>query len=235
MNEIQSFLEVEALAALTGMLRNGTFPGVNHTFEKVVHVGHSFGSAQTYSLANMYPHLTDGIVLTGFSMNVTFISSFLAGGNYQQAYLNQPLRFGNISGAAIEKFLGAYGEGLADFLTPLTTDLASLPPSQMLLKGYLVSSDAEANYFQFFKPHYFSNAVLAEAEATKQPVTEGEALTLASLPIMNAYTGPVFVIAGGKYFESLVMRNSILRLQTRKCRTVEATAPTQATLHHHFK
>lgn len=66
LNEIQSFLEVAATVQLTQMLRNGTFPGVNHTFSKVVHVGHSFGSAHTYSLANMHPNLTDGIVLTGF-------------------------------------------------------------------------------------------------------------------------------------------------------------------------
>lgn len=45
-NEIQSFLEVEALAAVTRMLRNGSFPKVNTTFDKIVHVGHSFGSAQ---------------------------------------------------------------------------------------------------------------------------------------------------------------------------------------------
>lgn len=39
LNEIQSFLEIAALAELTMMLRNGTFPGVNQTFSKVTHVG----------------------------------------------------------------------------------------------------------------------------------------------------------------------------------------------------
>ena len=39
LNEIQSFLEVEALAELTNMLRNGTFPGVDHAFTKITHVG----------------------------------------------------------------------------------------------------------------------------------------------------------------------------------------------------
>ena len=82
LNEIQSFLEVAATVQLTQMLRNGTFPNVNHTFTKVVHVGHSFGSAQTYSLANMYPNITDAIVLTGFSMNSSFVPFFAAGGNF---------------------------------------------------------------------------------------------------------------------------------------------------------
>jgi hypothetical protein len=53
LNEIQAYLEIAATAQLTMMLRNGTFPGVNHTFEKAVRVGHSFGSAQTYALANL--------------------------------------------------------------------------------------------------------------------------------------------------------------------------------------
>ena len=39
LNEIQAFLEIAALAELTMMLRNGTFPGVNQTFGKITHVG----------------------------------------------------------------------------------------------------------------------------------------------------------------------------------------------------
>lgn len=39
LNEIQSFLEVAALAEMTMMLRNGTFPGVKQTFGKITHVG----------------------------------------------------------------------------------------------------------------------------------------------------------------------------------------------------
>lgn len=39
MNEIQAFLEIQALAALTTMLREGKFPGVKDKFDKVIHVG----------------------------------------------------------------------------------------------------------------------------------------------------------------------------------------------------
>lgn len=39
LNEIQASLEVAALAQLTMMLRNGTFPGVKQAFKKVTHVG----------------------------------------------------------------------------------------------------------------------------------------------------------------------------------------------------
>ena len=96
-DEIQANLEVAALYQLTMMLRSGTFPGINKSFEKVVHVGHSFGSVQTSALANMYPTATDGIILTGFSSNSSYIGFFALGTNFMQANTNQPLRFGNIT------------------------------------------------------------------------------------------------------------------------------------------
>jgi pimeloyl-ACP methyl ester carboxylesterase len=195
LNGIQSFLEVAATAELTRMLRNSTFPATNQTFNKVVHVGHSFGSAQTYALANLYPNLTDGIVLTGFSMNGSFVNSFAAGGNFQQAYLNQPLRFSNVTVVEVQRLFSMYAEPLQDYLAPV--DFSSLPPPQTYVPGYLVSSDAEANKYQFFYPHYYDPAILEVAEKTKQPVTEGELLTLASIPMMNNFAGPVLVITGG--------------------------------------
>jgi pimeloyl-ACP methyl ester carboxylesterase len=196
LNEIQSFLEVEATAKLTQMLRSGTFPSVNRTYSTVVHVGHSFGSAQTYSLVNKYPELSDGIVLTGFSMNSSFVGLFAAGNNLQQARLNQPLRFGGISGAMAETLINAYATNVFDYLAPI--DLAVLPEPQNTPNGYLVPANAAANKYLFLKPHYYDPAILTLAEMTKQPVTIGELLTLGSVPMMNNYAGPVFVINGGK-------------------------------------
>ncbi|KAK2629959.1 hypothetical protein QTJ16_000779 [Diplocarpon rosae] len=194
LNEIQAYLEVAATAQLTRMLRDGTFPGVNRTFRKVVHVGHSFGSAQTYSLANLYPDLTDGIVLTGFTMNTSFVGSFAAGGNFQLARKNQPLRFSNATGAQVSSLLSMYAEPLLDYIAPV--DLRSIPAPQNLPNGYLVSSNAEANKYLFLKPQYYDPAVLTLAEQTKQPVTLGELLTLGSLAAQNNYAGPVFAISG---------------------------------------
>ena len=88
LNEIQASLEVAATKQLTTMLRNGQFPSVPHAFSRIVHVDHSFGSGQTYALANSYPDLSDGIVLTGFSMNSSFIGDFLADANFMQANSN---------------------------------------------------------------------------------------------------------------------------------------------------
>jgi hypothetical protein len=89
-----------------------------------------------------------------------------------------------------------YAEPLASYISPV--DLTSLPAPQALPNGYLVTSNIEANKLQFFKPHYYDPAILELAERTKQPVTEGELLTLASLPMRNKFAGPVMVIDGGQ-------------------------------------
>jgi len=87
-NEIQAWLEVDALRALTTQLRNGQIPGINKKYNKVAHVGHSFGSQHTYALTAMYPGISDGIALTGFSQNGSAVcgtAEFALGGNFIQA------------------------------------------------------------------------------------------------------------------------------------------------------
>ncbi|KAF2723183.1 hypothetical protein K431DRAFT_220490 [Polychaeton citri CBS 116435] len=84
-NEIQAWLEVAALHALTSGLRQGTIPNVRCKFDKVVHGGHSFGSEHSYALTAMYPDDSDGIFLTGFGQNGTFIPYFALGGNFIEA------------------------------------------------------------------------------------------------------------------------------------------------------
>lgn len=97
LNVVQAQAEISALREITTALRNGSFPSVDTSFEKIVHVGHSFGSAQTYAFSAMYPNETDGIALTGFSLNSTWVAQTLAGWNLHLARLNQPLRFGNVT------------------------------------------------------------------------------------------------------------------------------------------
>ncbi|KAG8425970.1 hypothetical protein J3459_008569 [Metarhizium acridum] len=81
-NEIQIFLEVAALKALTDIARHGQLCGVSHRFDKTVHLGHSFGSAMTYALTASHPNITDGIVLTGFSQVPQFMAYFALGANF---------------------------------------------------------------------------------------------------------------------------------------------------------
>ncbi|EME49515.1 hypothetical protein DOTSEDRAFT_68325 [Dothistroma septosporum NZE10] len=89
-NEIQVQLEVSALKALTDMLRAGKIQGVPK-FEKVLHVGHSFGSVQSYALTSQYPGISDGLGLTGFSQNGTFLPFFQLGGDFGLANKNPAL------------------------------------------------------------------------------------------------------------------------------------------------
>ena len=145
----------------------------------------------------MYPNITDGIVLTGFSMNGSFVAPFAAGGNFQQANRNQPLRFSNITGSTIQNFLSMYAEPIVSYIAPL--DLSSVPPPTPYVDGYIITSDVEGNKLQFFKPYAYDPKILDVVERTKQPVTEGELLTLGSLPMMNNFAGPVLVITGGLF------------------------------------
>jgi pimeloyl-ACP methyl ester carboxylesterase len=75
------------------MLRAGTIPGIPK-YQKILHVGHSFGSALSYALAATQPSLSDGLVLTGWTHNQTLLGTTLAGMNSQLARLNAPKRFG---------------------------------------------------------------------------------------------------------------------------------------------
>jgi pimeloyl-ACP methyl ester carboxylesterase len=85
-NEIQLWLEISALHALTTLLKKGTLPAAEGIkFSKAVNVGHSFGSAQTYALTVMYPDVTDGVILTGFSLDGSFAAFFGLGSNFIQA------------------------------------------------------------------------------------------------------------------------------------------------------
>lgn len=84
-NEIQSALEIAALYSLTLQLRQGAIPGIAPKYSKIVHIGHSYGSIQSYSLAALHPDATDGLILTGFTQSSAFIPYFALGGNFVMA------------------------------------------------------------------------------------------------------------------------------------------------------
>lgn len=178
------------------MLRAGTLPDVPHAFGKIVNVGHSFGSVQTYQLAAYHPGATDGIVLTGWSANASFWDEIIAAWNLQIARLNSPLRFGSVSYAAVQEVLSL--GGLWDLVAGV--DLSSSGPPTDLPNGYLTWGNTEANEYAFLYPGYYDPAILPYSEATKQPVTYGELLTiLGSPPSVPDFTGPVLVVTGSMF------------------------------------
>lgn len=82
-NEIQIFLEIAALKELTEIFASGKACGVeHHGYDKIVHLGHSFGSAMTYGLVLENPDISAGIVLTGFSQIPNYMGLFALGGNF---------------------------------------------------------------------------------------------------------------------------------------------------------
>ncbi|KAL8689961.1 MAG: hypothetical protein Q9224_004518 [Gallowayella concinna] len=221
---LQAPAEMSALYELTMMLRNGTLPDVPQAFSKVVHVGHSFGAGLSYLLAAMYPTASDGLILTGFSQNGSFLAPTVASWDSKLARLNQPLRFGNISYAALSEAFSTLGvsasnltkisDGLAKFNITIgeiqqalqTTDLGDLlagsHPSQLphmadLPTGYLTWVDAGSNQYAFLLPKYYDPSILQFAESSKFPYTLGELLTIGSAPKMAPmFKGPVQILTG---------------------------------------
>lgn len=150
----------------------------------------------------MYPTISDGIVLTGFSMNASFVGFFGAGSNFEQAYLNQPFRLGNVSSTTVESVLNMYS--LTDYVAGL-----SISPGLDYPAGYLTNANIGANQYLFFLPGFFDPGILLVGENTKQPVTVGELLTLTSAPPTNAFAGPVLIITGCKFFRTIPYPRSL--------------------------
>lgn len=222
-NEIQAQAEVEALNEVTKKLRTGSIKEINCTVEKVVHVGHSFGSVQSYWLSALYPNNTDGVVLTGYSGTAQYLAYILAGWNLHSARLNQPFRFGNASATTIRSLAQRYGvrgdivPGLTSFLNSagvgVDTDevwnyVASTEVNDLINgynetvvrydypSGYFSHSDLTALQYAFLFPDQFDVGFAVEGEKTKQPVTAGELLTITGAPASSPFTGPAFVITG---------------------------------------
>lgn len=94
-NEVQTPLELAIAVELIRQLRAGSYGGI--AFQKVVGVGHSFGSILTQAVTASSPSSLDGAVLTGFTANSSGLPGFLAGNNFVIAANNNPYRFNNLS------------------------------------------------------------------------------------------------------------------------------------------
>ncbi|ETI24514.1 hypothetical protein G647_03883 [Cladophialophora carrionii CBS 160.54] len=90
--EIQGFVEVAVLVGLTTLVRAGNVSQVPVP-QKVIHVGHSWGSELSVGLAAVAPGLSDGVVLTGYSALSQYTAFFIANTAFRLANQNQPRRF----------------------------------------------------------------------------------------------------------------------------------------------
>ena len=231
-NILQAPVELQVVYELTMMLRNGTIPKFDSTFSKIVHVGWSYGSCLVYDLAASHPGSSDGIVLTGFSLNDTYFPRIIAGLDFQLARLNQPLRWGNESYAAVAQALLIVGAAnnsltyinqnhpelgltLADVNIALRNlnfgDLVAgfqgpiLPTPLNLPSEYMTWADVGAFQYSFWSPEFFDPALLEYSEVTKQPFTPGELLTAGTgTTTAPNFKGPVLVISGSKLSKTKV-------------------------------
>jgi pimeloyl-ACP methyl ester carboxylesterase len=205
-------------------LRKGTVHGVNKKYDKIVHVGHSYGSLLTNALVAQYPTSSEGIILTGYSADPSYMLQTYAAFNMQIAALNQPLRFGTLSTKDIFKFrsavkylshylkLGHSGisdtTALKEYGFDVGVDLIagiddSSVVSEHLQGGYLTWANQGANQFAFLNPEGINEGIPAYTESTKYPFTIGELLTGASVPLLaSSFTGPVLIVTGSEYTPS---------------------------------
>jgi pimeloyl-ACP methyl ester carboxylesterase len=95
-------VEVAVVATLTTLLREGglsRMAGIEITVPvKVVHVGHSFGSAITHALVGSAPSLSDAAVLTGYSTVFTWTTEFAVSTGFHIAKEIDPARFSAYAG-----------------------------------------------------------------------------------------------------------------------------------------
>ena len=147
LNIVQSWLQIAALEALSTMLRAGSIPGVPK-FNKVLHVGHSFGSIQTVGVLRTRPDIWDGVALTGFSPRSEFLRFFELAADFEEANpvapefplgylapggtaaLQEALVAPNQFEPDLLQFLASTGQPptVGEFLTLTSGDAASGPP-----------------------------------------------------------------------------------------------------------
>lgn len=91
--QVQTATHVEIVRQITMAAKNGSLPSVNKTYARTVHVGHSYGSIITNGLVGKYPNATDGIVLTGYSVNSTWVPQTFSAFSPRIAAVDVPSRF----------------------------------------------------------------------------------------------------------------------------------------------
>lgn len=92
LDEPQAATEVSILAGILERARNGTLVN-GTTFDRIVGVGHSYGSIQVQALTAQAPQLLDAAVLTGYSTSTASIVQFLLGAAFEPAARALPNTF----------------------------------------------------------------------------------------------------------------------------------------------
>lgn len=106
---LQAPVEVEVLHQLTSLARSGQLcsPSQVHQgakvpkFDKIILVGHSFGTAITSGVVSKYGDTIDGAVLTAFVINREFSATGVDSFGWEYAPQNDRKRFGSFSSGTL--------------------------------------------------------------------------------------------------------------------------------------
>ena len=154
-SEQQAQVELAVLTQLTALLKSGKLSDSIPVPAKVVHVGHSYGSQLSVALAATAPQLTDGIVLTGFSTNYTWMQWFAISTIFHVAAENQPERFGNRSFGSLtwgDKYGNQYGFLTWPFFDPGVLEQAEATKFPFAVAELLTGGLLPAKAPEFTKP-----------------------------------------------------------------------------------
>ncbi|KAG6986582.1 hypothetical protein G7Y79_00077g099740 [Physcia stellaris] len=189
LNEIQSYLEVAALAEITMMFRNGTFPGVPKAFKTITHVGRHRPNRLLHELI-LHALLPSRRQLPPRAPEPALpLRQRLLRHRRHDPQLHRlgPKHLHHVPAAM--SIIASYG---------LTDYVAGLQTRQRVeyADGYLANANADSNQYLFFLPGFFDAQLALAGEMRKQPVAVGELLTLGSVPMVNRFAGPVLVLTG---------------------------------------
>ncbi|KAK5054733.1 hypothetical protein LTR84_001625 [Exophiala bonariae] len=202
-NEIQATLEIAALKELTRLARAQQIPGLAlPSFEKYVHVGHSFGSIQSFELARESPDLSDGLILTGFGLNGSFLPFFQFGGNWVSAT--------SIPALASQYAAGYFGAGnpsavQTNFFSPgqfsaSALDLAAGALGQPVTVGELLTiASAIGGVSQFSGP------VLVITGERDLPFCGGDCLATGDPAVASIPAGVAAFVPSSRSYETFIV------------------------------
>ncbi|OAA73309.1 hypothetical protein ISF_00210 [Cordyceps fumosorosea ARSEF 2679] len=95
--ECQRPLEAAILDKVVQTARNGTLPGLRTKFNKIIYVGHSYGSEIGSYIARTNPSVIDQLHLTGYSENILITSpAVILRPDLRLASKTSPSRFSNL-------------------------------------------------------------------------------------------------------------------------------------------
>lgn len=148
-------VETGVAVTLTTLLRTGKLSRKIPIPSKVVHVGHSYGSAISSTLIANAPSLSDGVVLTGYSTVSTYGSQFAISSNLHIAHENQD----RLSAYKSNGWL-TWGDELANQYSFF--HYPAFDPA--------VLAEAEAKKFPFAVGEFLTGSAPPPADAFKGPV-----------------------------------------------------------------